>query len=154
MVAAAASDSDASDSEPSPLKPTKSSKKSIMISSKKPKKSAVQPKTTQETDHGTAHSSGSKMIVDTKVSGLPEFAKIGWTNTFLPTLYDAFYANEKPFDNFLKDSPEFLKIVQNAVSTAYPRVHYKIRGGDILLKTVRFCYKTMSLQLNFVYVGQ
>jgi hypothetical protein len=162
-MVAAASDSDASNFEPSPLKPTKSSKKSTSIPSqisKKPKKSAVQPKATQEleeTNRGAAahrHPSSSRAIVGTKVSGLPEFAKIGWTNRFLPTLYDAFYANEKPFDNFLKDSPEFLKIVQKVVSTVYPDIHHKIRGGDLLLKTVCFYCEAMSLQLNVVYSGQ
>jgi len=161
MVAAASeSDSDPSDFEPSQLKPAKSSKKSTTVPlqlSKRSKKPAVQSKPSQDvqqTDRRAAHSSGSQVIVDTKVRGLPEFAKIGWTNSFLPTLYDAFYANEKPFDNFFKDSPAFLKIVQNVVSSVYPLVQHEIRGGDLLLKMVRFYYEVTSLQLNLVYSGQ
>jgi hypothetical protein len=73
-----------------------------------------------------------------RISDLPDFAKDqSWKKTFLPTLYDKFFASSKPFSQFAKGSKEFLAILQVVVKDVYPKIKYKVSTSDPIHALVR-----------------
>jgi hypothetical protein len=82
-----------------------------------------------------------------QVSDLPDFAQDKtWRKTFLPTLYDKFFALHDPFSQFLKGSKAFLSLLQTMVEEVYPDVTYKVMASDTIHQLVVFC-------LVFVYIN-
>ena len=64
------------------------------------------------------------------VTDLPEFAQKKWWDTFLPTLYDKFFASEEPFSGFYKGSNEFVTLLQSIIKEVYPDVDYEVNSSD------------------------
>lgn len=65
-----------------------------------------------------------------RVTDLPEFAQKKWRDTFLPTLYDKFFALEEPFSGFYKGSDEFVALLQSVIKEVYPDVDYEVNSSD------------------------
>ncbi|KIM39261.1 hypothetical protein M413DRAFT_29440 [Hebeloma cylindrosporum] len=65
-----------------------------------------------------------------RMSDLPEFAEGKWRSTFLPTLYDKFFASDQPFDAFYKGSDQFVALLQAIIEEVYPDVEYKVTATD------------------------
>ena len=65
-----------------------------------------------------------------RVADLPEFAQRKWRDTFLPTLYDKFFASDEPFNGFHKCSDEFVALLQSIVEEVYPNVDYEVNSSD------------------------
>lgn len=64
-----------------------------------------------------------------RMSDLPEFAEAKWRDAFLPTLYDKFFASDKPFDAFAKGSDQFVALLQAVVVEVYPDIEYKVTSS-------------------------
>ena len=71
------------------------------------------------------------------VADLPEFAQRKWRDTFLPTLYDKFFASDEPFDGFYRCSDEFVALLQSTVEEVYPDVDYEVNSSDSIHFLVR-----------------
>lgn len=67
-----------------------------------------------------------------RMSDLPSFAEEKWRSTFLPTLYDKFFASDRPFDTFCVGSDEFVALLQEVVEEVYPEVKYKVTSSDAI----------------------
>ena len=65
-----------------------------------------------------------------RVANLPEFAQRKWRDTFLPTLYDKFFASDEPFNGFYRCSDEFVALLQSTVEEVYPDVDYEVNSSD------------------------
>jgi hypothetical protein len=65
-----------------------------------------------------------------RMSDLPEFAEVKWRDTFLPTLYDKFFASDKPFDTFTIGSDQLVALLQTIVDEVYPDIEYKVTASD------------------------
>lgn len=72
-----------------------------------------------------------------RVADLPEFAQRKWRDTFLPTLYDKFFASDEPFDGFYRCSNEFVALLQSIVEEVYPDVDYEVNSSDSIHFLVR-----------------
>ena len=66
-----------------------------------------------------------------QMSDLPEFTIAKWQDTFLPTLYDKFFASEKPFDDFYNGSDQFIALLQNIIEEVYPNIDYTLKCSQI-----------------------
>ena len=76
-----------------------------------------------------------------RISDLPEFAQAKWRQTFLPTLYDKFFASDQPFDGFCRGSDKFIALLQRIVEDVYPDSDYEVTSADSIHFLVRFhCY--------------
>ena len=64
-----------------------------------------------------------------RMTDLPEFAEQKWRNTFLPTLYDKFFASDQPFDTFNLGSDQFIDLLQVIVDEVYPDIKYKVTSS-------------------------
>jgi len=58
------------------------------------------------------------------MSDLPEFTEEKWQDTFLLTLYDKFFASDKPFDTFTIGSNQLVTLLQTIVDEVYPDIEY------------------------------
>ena len=58
------------------------------------------------------------------MSDLPEFTEAKWQDTFLLTLYDKFFASDKPFDTFMIGSNQLVALLQTIVDEVYPDIEY------------------------------
>jgi len=65
-----------------------------------------------------------------RMSDLPEFTEGKWRNTFLPTLYDKFFASDQPFDTFTIGSKQFVDLLQAVIGEVYPDIEYKVTSSD------------------------
>ena len=65
-----------------------------------------------------------------RMSDLPKFAQEKWRGTFLPTLYDKFFASDQPFDGFHKGSDHFITLLQTIVKEVFPDINYKVTSSD------------------------
>jgi hypothetical protein len=72
-----------------------------------------------------------------RMSDLPKFAEGKWRSTFLPTLYDKFFASNQPFDTFTSGSDQFVALLQVVVEDAYPDIKYKVTSSDSIHFLVR-----------------
>ena len=72
-----------------------------------------------------------------RISDLPEFAQAKWRETFLPTLYDKFFASDQPFDGFCRGSDQFVALLQNIIEEVYPDVDYEVTSADSIHFLVR-----------------
>jgi hypothetical protein len=62
-----------------------------------------------------------------RIEDLPDFARDQtWRKSFLPTLYDKFFASENPFSQFAKGNKEFISLLQAIVKEVYPTVKYEV----------------------------
>ena len=85
-----------------------------------------------------------------RISDLPEFAQEKWRETFLPTLYDKFFASDQPFDGFFRGSDQFVTLLQGIVEEVYPNVDYEVTSADSINSLVRFhCYYTTASHYFF-----
>ena len=73
-----------------------------------------------------------------RMTDLPEFARENWRDTFLPTLYDKFFASDQPFDGFCKGSEKFTALLQCIVEEVYPDIDYEVTSSDSIHFLVRF----------------
>ena len=65
-----------------------------------------------------------------RATDLPQFAQGKWRKTFLPTLYDKFFASNEPFDTFAKGSNEFVALLQATIQEVFPEVAYQVTSTD------------------------
>ena len=65
-----------------------------------------------------------------QMSDLPEFAKEKWQDTFLPTLFDKFFASDQPFEGFYKGSDQFVALLQGIIEEVYPDIDYEVSLSD------------------------
>jgi hypothetical protein len=72
-----------------------------------------------------------------RMSDLPEFALEKWRDTFLPTLYDKFFASDQPFEGFYKGSDQFVALLQGIIEEVYPNVDYEVSSSDSIHFLVR-----------------
>ena len=95
-------------------------------------------KKTIEDDRGKTK----KLVINSnnvRVNNLPDFAKDQtWRKTFLPTLYDKFFASLNPFSQFAKGSKEFVSLLQGIMAEVYPHVKYKVSASDTIHGLVSF----------------
>ena len=85
-------------------------------------KTEVKGKGSQKTVVNTKRVSSHKV----RVADLPNFTQdSSWRTLFLPTLYDRFFASDKPFAKFIKGSKSFTEFVQTNISLVYPKIGYK-----------------------------
>src|SRR6266446_3598250 len=82
----------------------------------------------------TKHLNGNNV----RVSDLPEFAQEKWRETFLPTLYDKFFASGQPFDGFCRGSDQFIALLQGVIEEVYPNIDYEVTSTDSIHFLVRF----------------
>jgi hypothetical protein len=74
-----------------------------------------------------------------RVNNLPDFAKNEtWRKTFLPTLYNKFFASSNPFSQFAKGSNQFISLLQCIIAEVYPNVKYKVSAADAIHGLVSF----------------
>jgi hypothetical protein len=72
-----------------------------------------------------------------RMSDLPKFASEKWRDTFLPTLYDKFFASNQPFEGFYKGSDQFVALLQGIIEEVYPNVNYEVSSSDSIHFLVR-----------------
>jgi len=72
-----------------------------------------------------------------RMSDLPKFAEAKWRDTFLPTLYDKFFASDQPFEGFYKGNDQFLALLQGIVEEVYPDIDYEVTSLDSIHFLVR-----------------
>lgn len=86
---------------------------------------------------------------------LPEFTVERWRDTFLPTLYDNFFASHQPFDGFCLGSDNFIALLQAIVEEVYPDIDYKVTSSESIHFLVRHCTEshTCNLYSIFSYLG-
>jgi hypothetical protein len=85
-----------------------------------------------------------------RMADLPEFAQENWRNTFLPTLYDKFFASDQPFDGFCKGSEKFTALLQCIVEEVYPDIDYEVTSSDGIHFLVRL-YSALTLAYHLTY---
>jgi hypothetical protein len=68
-----------------------------------------------------------------------------WTKIFIPSLSEALYVAQYPFDDFKKDSPQFIKTVQDIFALLHPEIIYKIHAKDKFIEKVRPIMITCTL---------
>jgi hypothetical protein len=61
---------------------------------------------------------------------------INWIRHFLPTLTQELYTSSNPFAHFMKQSPQFLQIVQAIFNLAFPTVTFVLRPTDKIVTEV------------------
>ena len=71
------------------------------------------------------------------MTDLPEFAEQKWQSTFLPTLYDKFFASDQPFDTFNLGSDQFVDLLQAVIDEVYPDIEYKVTSSGSIHFLVR-----------------
>lgn len=67
---------------------------------------------------------------------IPQFARVGWSTVFLPTLYHILSCSSNPWKDFIR-GPGIEKKVQSVLDIVYPGNTYKVKWGDKLCQTVR-----------------
>lgn len=74
-----------------------------------------------------------------------------WSEIFLPSLSQALYVARNPFDDFKKDSPQFIKTVQDIFALSHPEIIYKFRAKDKFIAKVRLIMMLLVLS-NFLLI--
>jgi len=98
---------------------------SVPVKVEKPKDETLLVKATVATKMKPKRLNGNNV----RMSDLPEFAAEKWRDAFLPTLYNKFFASDKPFDAFAKGSDQFVALLQAVVEEVYPDIKYKVTSS-------------------------
>jgi hypothetical protein len=67
-----------------------------------------------------------------------------WSEIFIPSLSQALYVARNPFDDFKKDSPKFIKTVQDIFALSHSEIIYKFRAKDKFIEKVRIVQVVLS----------
>ena len=59
-----------------------------------------------------------------------------WARVFLPSLMYLFFASQRPFQDFINNSPAFIAIAQEALNATHPNISHKVIAGDAIVTTV------------------
>ena len=59
-----------------------------------------------------------------------------WSVVFLASLSHALYVAQNPFDDFKKDSPQFIKTVQEVFAVSHPEIVHKFHAKDKFIEKV------------------
>ena len=59
-----------------------------------------------------------------------------WARVFLPNLMYLFFASQRPFQDFVNNSPAFVAIAQEALNATHPNISHTVITGDAIVTTV------------------
>lgn len=129
---------------PSVRAKAKHKEESLPVKEQRPKNDSAAVKTVAKTKPKPAKRLNGNNV---RMSDLPEFAEAKWRDTFLPTLYDSFFASDKPFDTFAIGSDQLVALLQTIVDDVYPDIEYKVTASDSIHFLV--CCFTRFYPYNF-----
>ena len=137
--------------KPGPVKPRKPKNDPVAAPAKagKPKNDFIPVKTVIAEEMKPKCLNGNNVWM----TNLPEFAKQKWWTTFLPTLYDKFFASDQPFDTFNISSDQFVNLLQAVINKVYPDIEYKVMSSSSIHFLVH-CFPQFYLcDIDFFFLG-
>ena len=137
--------------EPRPVKPWKPKNDPVAAPTKagKPKNDSIPVKTVIAGKMKPKRLNGNNV----RMTNLPEFTKQKWQTTFLPMLYDKFFASDQPFDTFNIGSDQFVDLLQAVINEVYPDIEYKVTSSSSIHFLV-CCFPQFYLcDIDFFFLG-
>jgi hypothetical protein len=78
-------------------------------------------------------------------NGLPEFAKVKWSSSFLPTLYACLGSASNPWKLY-EDGSSMVDTIQCILNAVYPNSGYRVKLGDKIFSMVRTAFMASLLK--------
>jgi hypothetical protein len=111
-----------------------------------------QSKTKSEASFSSSSANGVHEIPACETDGLPAFARVKWSTSFLPTLYACLGSSSSPWKLY-EDGSSMVDTIQGILDMVYPNSGYRVKLGDKIFSMVRMALTTCSLKHTNTLLG-
>jgi hypothetical protein len=97
-------------------------------------------------------SASTNSSIDGPCDGLPEFARVKWSTSFLPTLYACLGSASNPWKLY-EEGSSMVDTIQGVLDMVYPNSGYRVKLGDRIFSMVRMAPTASILKETNTLLG-